>query len=88
MSDNITMNFAVQSSPVELNIVDLIDNNPITKLTNTYHNRFLSKIKNNFTENEQHIFVASFYCFLNNNPKTDFVIDLDNMGMVRVQSKI
>ena len=79
MSDNITMNFAVQSSPVELNIVDLIDNNPITKLTNTYHNRFLSKIKNNFTENEQHIFVASFYCFLNNNPKTDFVLDLDHI---------
>ena len=25
------------------------------------------------------MFVASFYCYLNNNPRTDFVIDLDNI---------
>lgn len=25
------------------------------------------------------MFVASFYCYLNNNPRTDFVIDLDNV---------
>lgn len=47
------------------NIVDLIENNPIARLTNTYQNNLLTKIKANFTENEQQIFVASFYCFLN-----------------------
>jgi len=62
----------------EINIVDLIEKNPITRLTNTYQNKLLEKIKNNFNDGEQQIFVASFYCYLNFN-KTDFVIDLDNI---------
>jgi len=61
------------------NIVDLIENNPITRLTNTYQNKLLTKIKANFTDNEQQIFVASFYSFLNYNSTKDFVIDLDNV---------
>jgi hypothetical protein len=39
----------------------------------------LTKIKTKFTENEQQIFVASFYGFLNYDSKTDFVIDLDDV---------
>jgi len=62
-----------------LNIVELIENNPLTKLSNTYQNKLLIKIKNNFTDEEQQIFIASFYCYLNCNQKTDFVIDLDNI---------
>lgn len=61
------------------NIVDLIENNPIARLTNTYQNNLLTKIKANFTDNEQQIFVASFYCFLNYDSMTDFVIDFDNV---------
>jgi hypothetical protein len=61
------------------NIVDLIENNPISRLTNKYQNKLLTKIKANFTDNEQQIFVASFYCFLNYDSRTDFVIDLDNV---------
>jgi hypothetical protein len=61
------------------NIVDLIENNPIARLTNTYQNKLLTKIKSNFTDNEQQLFVASFYSFLNYNSRTDFVIDLDNV---------
>jgi hypothetical protein len=64
----------------ELNIVDLIENNPITKLNgNNYQSKMVTKIKEQFTEFEQHMFVTSFYCFLNYNSKTDFVIDLDNV---------
>ena len=63
---------------IALNIVDLIENNPITGLTNTFQNKLLSKIKLNFTEEDQHLFVANFYCFLNYN-RNDFVIDLDNV---------
>jgi len=63
----------------QLNIVDLIENNPVTKLSNNYNGKLLTKIKESFTESEQQIFVASFYCYLNYNPKTDFVIDLDNV---------
>ena len=61
------------------NIVELIENNPITKLSTTYQNNLLNKIKTKFTENEQQIFVASFYGFLNYNSKTDYVVDLDDV---------
>ena len=61
------------------NIVDLIENNPITRLSNTYQNKLLEKIKDTFSDTEQQMFVSSFYCFLNYNQRTDFVIDLDNI---------
>ena len=62
-----------------LNIVDLIENNPITRLTNTYQHKLLTKIKATFSENEQQMFVASFYCYLKHDTKKDFVIDLDDV---------
>ena len=62
-----------------LDIVELIESNPITKLSNVYNNRFLEKIKENFTEMEQQLFVSSCYCYLNYNQSSDFVIDLDNI---------
>ena len=62
-----------------LDIVDLMDNNPIAKLSGTYQSKLLNKIKGEFTDLEQHLFVTSFYCFLNHHPKNDFVIDLDNV---------
>ena len=61
------------------NIVDLIENNPIARLTNTYQNKLLTKIKANFTDNEQQIFVATFYSFLNYDSTKDFVIDFDDV---------
>jgi len=63
----------------DLNIVDLIENNPITKLSGNYSGKMLTKIQHNFTEFEQQLFVTSFYCYLNYDQKTDFVIDLDNV---------
>ena len=66
-------------SDASLNIVDLIENNPITRLSNTYKSNLLNKIKERFTDQEQQMFVASFYCYLNYNPREDFVIDLDNV---------
>jgi hypothetical protein len=62
-----------------LNIVNLIESNPITKLTNVYNNKFLVKIQENFTETEQQLFISSCYCYLNYNQNTDFVIDLDDI---------
>lgn len=62
-----------------LDIVNLIETNPITKLANAYNNKLLNKIKENFTETEQQLFVSSFFCYLNYNSTTDFVIDLDNI---------
>ena len=60
-------------------VVDLIENNPISKLSSTYQNKLLTKIKTKFTETEQQLFVASFYGFLNYDPNNDFVIDLDDV---------
>lgn len=64
---------------MSLNIVELIENNPITKLSNTYQGNLLTKIQAKFNDSEQQLFVSSFYCYLNYNQKTDFVIDLDNV---------
>ena len=62
-----------------LDIVNLIEKNPITKLSGTYNSKLLSKIKEEFTETQQQLFIASFYCYFNYNKNTDFVIDLDNI---------
>jgi|LauGreDrversion4_2_1035121.scaffolds.fasta_scaffold32088_2 phage anti-repressor protein len=62
-----------------LDIVSLIENNPITKLSSDYNNKLLVKIKENFTDIEQQLFVSSFYCYLNYDKNKDFIIDLDNV---------
>ena len=61
------------------NIVDLIENNPISKLSTTYQNTLLTKIQAKFTDTEQQLFVASFYGFLKYDATNDFVIDLDDV---------
>jgi phage anti-repressor protein len=61
----------------QLDIVDLIEKNPITRLSSTYQNKMLTKIQTKFTDHEQKMFVASFYCYLNS--QDEYVIDLDNI---------
>jgi hypothetical protein len=63
----------------EINIVDLIEKNPITRLSNVYNNKLLNKIKDNFTDFEQQLFVSSFYCYLNYDKNIDFIVDLDDV---------
>jgi hypothetical protein len=63
----------------ELNIVELIEKNPISKLSKVYNNKLINKIKENFTGFEQQLFVSSFYCYLNYDKNIDFVVDLDNI---------
>ena len=62
-----------------INIVELIEKNPITKLSKDYNVKLLTKIKEQFTDFEQQLFLSSFYCYLNCDSKKDFVIDLDNV---------
>jgi hypothetical protein len=62
-----------------MNIVELIESNPITKLTGNYQCKLVEKVKTCFSDYEQQMFVSSFYCYLNYNSKTDFVIDLDDI---------
>ena len=63
----------------DFDIVSLIEQNPITKLSGDYHNKLITKIKATFNDSQQQMFVASFYCYLNCDKKNDFVIDLDNV---------
>ena len=63
----------------QLNIVDLIEKNPIAKLSNVYNSKLLTKIKENFSGFEQQLFVGSFYCYLNYDKNIDFIVDLDNV---------
>ena len=73
---------------MSLNIIKLIEkDNQITNLSDNCENRLINKIKDNFKETEQQLFIASFYCFLKYDTKKDFVIDFDNvwkwMGFAR-----
>lgn len=64
---------------ISFNFVALVETKPITRLSDEYNSKLLSKIKETFTETQQNLFVSSFYCYLNYNQTTDFVIDLDNI---------
>jgi hypothetical protein len=68
-----------QQQQQELNIVELIEKTPITRLSHEYNGRLLTKIQQSFTEFEQQLFVSSFYCYLNYDKNLDFVVDLDNV---------
>jgi hypothetical protein len=63
----------------QLDIISLIENNPITKLSKDYNVKLLKKIKSVFTDFEQQLFLSSFYCFLKYDQKNDFIIDLDDV---------
>ena len=64
---------------MSVDIVNLIESNPITKFTGDYQSKLVEKVKNNFTNYEQQLFLSSFYCYLKYDSKNDFVIDLDNI---------
>jgi phage anti-repressor protein len=56
-----------------------VQNNPLTRLSSDYGSKIIQKIKSKFTDEDQQLFVANFYCYLNCNQKTDFVINLDRI---------
>ena len=72
-----------------IDIVDLIVKNPIAKLSSDSQNKLIRKIEQKFTENQQNLFIASFYCYLNYDKTKDFVIDLRNiwswLGFSRIE---
>jgi len=61
------------------NIVEYIEKNPVVNLSNACQNRLVAKVKECFTDEEQQMFIASFYAFLKYDKDKDFVIDLDNI---------
>ena len=67
----------ISSSP-QLDIVNLIEKNPMTRFNQTYQNKFIQKILQKFTQSQQQMFISSFYCYLNCG-KNEFIIDLENV---------
>jgi hypothetical protein len=64
---------------MSVDIVNLIESNPLTKFSGDYQSKLIEKVKNNFTNYEQQLFLSSFYCYLKYDSKNDFIIDLDNI---------
>lgn len=60
-------------------IVNLIEQNSNIKLSNNYQNKLLNRIQEKFTEQQQKIFISSFFGYLNYNQYTDFVVDFDSI---------
>jgi len=72
-------NTNVKINSNSIDIVGLIESNPVTMLHANSQSKLVEKIKTKFTSYEQQLFISSFYCYFKYNPKTDFVIDLDNV---------
>jgi len=62
-----------------MDIVKMIENTPITRLSTTYQNKLVERLNERFTENDQKMFLTSFYGYLNYNSRTDYVIDFDTV---------
>jgi phage anti-repressor protein len=61
-----------------LDIVSLIQENPIINLNKIYQNKLINKIKNKFSTSEQQIFVLSHYGYLHYT-KDDYPVNLDDI---------
>jgi len=80
----VSLNLQSKSGPTDrackaLDIVTLIENNPIIKLNGDYQSKLVNKIKNIFTDTQQQLFVSSFYCYLNYDQASDFVVKLNDV---------
>jgi hypothetical protein len=62
-----------------LDIIGMIERNSISRLSYDYESKFLSRLKEVFSEKQQQLFVTSFYAYLKYNTKQDFVIDFDTV---------
>ena len=67
------------TSDISFNFVSLVEDKPIQRLSQEYNNKFISKIKETFTETQQNLYISSLYCYLNYHPTNDYIIDLDNI---------
>lgn len=63
---------------MSFDVVAFIKQNPLSRLSAPYQSRLINKIKHSFTEEEQRLFVASFYCYLKYR-STEFVVSLDDV---------
>jgi phage anti-repressor protein len=61
-----------------LDIVQLIDRNPLTRFSQSCQSRLIEKIQRSFSETQRNYYIGSLYCYLNYTPN-QFVVDLDQV---------
>ena len=64
---------------MSVDIVRLIESNPIARFNQTYQSKLIEKLQTNFSDYEQQMFLSSFYCYLKYDKVIDFVIDVDDI---------
>lgn len=73
----------------KLDIVSLINSNPLMKFQGDYESVLIEKFKTEFNDDEQKLFIVNFYCY-NNYDSKDFIIDFNNvwkwLGFSRVDN--
>jgi hypothetical protein len=67
----------MNTTPID--IVDLIESNPIARFNQTYQSKLIEKLQTKFSDYHQQLFLSSFYCYLKYDKLNDFVIDLDDV---------
>jgi hypothetical protein len=61
-----------------LDIVNIVETNPKIKLSSISRNKLIDKLTHRFNDNEQQLFLANFYCYLNHHDN-DYIIDLEKI---------
>jgi hypothetical protein len=64
---------------ISVDIVRLIESNPIARFNQTYQSKLIEKLQTNFSDYEQQMFLSNFYCYLKYDKVNDFVIDVDDI---------
>ena len=67
----------MNTTPID--IVNLIESNPIARFNQTYQSKLIVKLQTKFSDYQQQLFLSSFYCYLKYDKLNDFVIDLDDV---------
>lgn len=63
----------------EIDIVAIVQNNPLARLSDfDYQSKIVNKIKTNFNSEEESLFIANFYAYLNSE-EHDFIINFDKL---------
>jgi len=60
-----------------VNIHNIIDIKPLTKLSDIYNKKLLNEIIVNFTQEEEIIFINNYYQYLNHDKLNDFIVNFD-----------
>lgn len=63
-----------------LDIIQIVENSPLTRFGDNvdYSSKLVDKLRDKFSTEEEQLFLASFYCYLNYD-KHDFLIDLNQI---------